>query len=184
MSKLHELNEQLQELNPQTRRNLLIAVAVILLLVVFYSLLQQQLKTLAARKVGREQTLTELMLLKQRYQEANSDAQRLMNRMATVTGNDSPAALVEQTELVPPGSLQSKPLPRVEQAQYVEEGAELTISGIGLNETINLLYRLEQGSKPLIIKKGSIRVRFDEPALLDITLQAALLRPTSQAGTE
>lgn len=184
MNKLRELNEQLQELNPQTRRNLLIAVAVILLLIVIYSLMQQQLKTLSARKAGREQTLTELMLLKQRYHEANSGSQRLINRMATVTGNDSPAVLVEQTELVPPGNLQSKPLPRVEQGQYVEEGAELIISGIGLNEAVNLLYRLEQGNKPLIIKKGSIRARFNEPALLDITLQAALLRPTSQADTE
>ena len=168
--------EQIHSLEPKTRKLIIFSTAVALILAVAYSSLNTHVKTLVRKKISREQTLKELMVLRQRYQEASAEAQQLTNRMAAVTAGDNPATIIEQTGFVPKGSIQSKPLPRQERGSVVEEGADVTISGISLNEAVNLLQQIEHGPKPLSIKKGNIRARFNEPSKLDLTLQLALFR--------
>jgi len=51
------------------------------------------------------------------------------------------------------------------------------LDGLTLNEAVNLLYRLEKGSRPVLVKKANLKTRFDDPALLDLTLTIALLKP-------
>lgn len=177
---MNRIKEWFLSLDQRSRQLLLMAAAALLLILVGYSTLHSHLNKLGKQKLSREQTLQELLVLKQRHQEAVGGSQRLNNRMAASTAADTPATVVEQTGLVPKGGIQSKPLPRQERGNLIEESAELTLSGLSLNETVNLLHRLEQGSKPLIIRKGLIRTRFNEPAKLDLTLQVGLLRPAGQ----
>lgn len=184
MNRLQQVKDSLQSLSAEGRRNLLVVVAVILLLAVVYGSVSQHVTSLDRKKRGREQVLTELMQLRQRYQVASAESARLANRMAAVTATDTPASILEQTGLVPKGGLEMKPLPFKGEGAIREDGAVLTVSGIRLNETVNLLYQIEQGAKPLIIRKGLLRTRFNDPSRLDITLTATLLRSNEATEVE
>jgi len=180
MTRLDQLKEYYHSLDAATRRLILILTALILILLTLYSAASTHLGYLNKRKLSREQTLQELLVLRQRYQEAAADSQQLANRMATLGTNDSPASIVEQSGIVPKAGIQSKPLPRQERGSLIEEGAELTLSGLSLNDAVNLLYFLEHGSKPVAIRKAIIRSRFNDPSKLDLTLQIALFRASAQ----
>ena len=69
------------------------------------------------------------------------------------------------------------PLKSEDRPGFTEDAADIRIEGVTLNEAINLLYRLEKGSRPLVIKKSNVRVRFDDPSRSDLTLILALLKP-------
>ncbi len=180
MSFFDQIKERYDSLDPEARRLILIMIAVILLLLTIFSAVSGHIAMLEKRKIAREKTLKELLVLRQRHQEAAADTQRLTNRMAGVTEKDSPVTVIEQTGIVPKGGIQSKPLPRQDRDMLIEEGAEVTLSGLTLNETVNLLYRLEHGTKPVAIRKAVIRTRFSEPSKLDLTLHVALFRPASR----
>jgi general secretion pathway protein M len=51
------------------------------------------------------------------------------------------------------------------------------IEGLTANEAINLIYRLEKGSRPMVVKKANLRVRFDDPSRFDLSMIVALLKP-------
>ncbi len=178
MSAIKELMEKFGSLEEKTRKILLVAIASVMALAVALSAINSHLSTLARKKLSREQTLKEMMVLRQRHQEATADAQRLSGRISAVAPADTPATIIEQSGIAPKGSIQSKPLPRQDRGNMVEEGAEITISGLSLNEAVNLLYRLEHGTKPLSVKKGIIRSRFNDPAKLDLTIQVSLFKPS------
>jgi len=180
MSRVEQLNTLYASLDAGTRRLLMLLIAIVLLFLVGYSTLLSHLSHLGKVRSSREQILKELLMLRQQHKVASADAERLTNRMANVAANDSPASVVEQSGIVLKGGIQSKPLPRQDRGLVVEEGAEVTLSGLSLNETVNLLYRLEQGTKPLAIRKTVIRSRFNDPSKLDLTLQVALFRAGSQ----
>lgn len=180
MNLLKNLRDQYAAFDEGTRKLIAIASAVALLLLIGFSAMTRHVAHLGVVQASREQMLKELLLLQQRYQEASAGAQRLTNRMVNVTPNDSPATVVEQTGIVPRGSVQSKPLPRKERGALIEDGAEVTLNGLSLNETVNLLYRLEQGLKPVTVSKASIRSRFGDPTKLDLVLQVELLRTATQ----
>jgi general secretion pathway protein M len=55
------------------------------------------------------------------------------------------------------------------------------MEGLTSNEAANLLFRLEKGAKPVLIKRASLKTRFDDPARLDLTLTVALLKAAPQA---
>lgn len=180
MIQLSQLQERFRALDPDARRLILILIALLLLIITLYSALSGYLSALDTRKTAREGTLKELLILRQRYHEAAADAQRLNNRMASVTPSDSPVSVIEQSVVIPKAGIQSKPLPRQERGTVTEEGAEITLSGLSLNDTVNLLHSLEQGAKPIAVRKAVLRTRFSDPAKLDLTLQVALFRPSGQ----
>lgn len=180
MTRFDQLKERYHSLDSDARRLILILIALLLLLLTLYSALTGHLAYLNKRKDSREQTLKELLVLRQRYQEAAADTQRLSNRMASLTATDNPVSIIEQSGIVAKTVIQSKPLPRQERGTLLEDGAELTLSGLSLNETVNLLHFLEYGSKPVSVKKAVIRSRFNDPSKLDLILQIALFKAAAQ----
>jgi general secretion pathway protein M len=151
-------------------------IAVLLSLAILYSTLHDQIRKTERRRVSREASLTEMMLLKQRYTEASSGAQKLANRLSAVTTDDSPAKLLEEIG-IKGKSTQVKSLKGEDRPGYLEDAAEIRIEGLSANEMVNLLYRLEKGAKPVIIKRANLKTRYDDPAKLDLTLTLALLKP-------
>ena len=115
----------------------------------------------------------------QRYQEASAGAQKLANRMAATRSDDSPAKIIDEIGIKGKGS-QVKQVKGETRPGYVEDAAEARIDGLSANEAVNLIYRLEKGTKPVIIKKALIKTRFDDPSRLDLTLTIALLKPAPQ----
>ena len=169
------LKQRLAGMDEQQRLRLMVIIALLLALAVLYSLANDRIGRLAKRRVAREVTLTELLSLKQRYREAQSTAQRLTNRLATVKPDDTPAKLVEEIG-IKGKNLQVRSLPATEGAGGREEVAEVRIDGLTANEAINLVFRLEKGPKPVTIRKSLFKTRFDDPSRLDLTLTIALLK--------
>jgi general secretion pathway protein M len=128
---------------------------------------------LEKRRTARESELTELLVLKQRYQEASGAAQRSANRLAAVSATDSPAKLIEETG-IKGKSLQVKPLKTEERNGFQEESADVRIDGLTTNEAINLLFKLEQGTRPASIRKALFKTRFDDPSRLDLAMTVSL----------
>jgi len=69
------------------------------------------------------------------------------------------------------------PLKGEERSGVIEDAADVRIEGLTANEMVNLIYRLEKGSRPMTVKKANLRVRFDDPARFDLAMTIALLKP-------
>lgn len=179
MNIVTRIQEQVATLDETSRQRTVVIAAGVLFICLAFALLQSHLAQLERRKQVREQTLTELLALQQRYQEATVEANRLKNRLAMVTPDDSPVTILEQTGIVPKNGIQAKPLPRQEKQNLLEESAEISLAGISLNELVNLLFRLEQHAKPVAIKKLVARTRFSDPMKLDVNLILAVYRPAA-----
>ncbi len=52
----------------------------------------------------------------------------------------------------------------------IREDTEVSFTKLDMNETVNLLYSIENASYPLTIKKAEIKTAFEGPELLEIIL--------------
>lgn len=59
--------------------------------------------------------------------------------------------------------------------EFREESVEMRISGVGLPEIVDLLYRVQTGPVPLRVSRLSMRKRFNDPYAFDLTLSVAML---------
>lgn len=181
MKYLETLKDHYDNLSPTARLRLGMAVAGLLILALLYSAANDRVKTLERKRAAREVDIAEMMQLKLRFQEANAGAQMLANRLASTKADDSPAKVIEETGIKGKNS-QFKPLKGEEHPGYVEDAAEARIDGLSANDSINLIFRLEKGTRPVVIKKALIKTRFDDPAKLDLTLNLALLKSAPHGG--
>lgn len=175
------IKDQYDNLSTTARLRLGMAVAAVLVLALLYSTANDQVKKLERKRAAREVDIAEMMQLKLRFQELNAGAQMLANRLASTKPDDSPAKVIEETGIKGKTS-QFKPLKGEDHPGYVEDAAEARIDGLSANDSINLIFRLEKGARPIVIKKALIKARFDDPAKLDLTLNLALLKSAPQSG--
>jgi len=173
------LRELYDDLEPTTRLRMAAVVIVILLLALAYSFLNDRIVRLQKKRASREAAVAEMLLLSHQFRLASADAQRLNNRLAAVKTDDSPARLIEETGLKGK-NIQVKPLKGEERQGVLEDAAEVRIEGLSANDAINLLYRLEKGAKPVVIKKANLKTRYDDPAKLDVTVTMVLLKSLPQ----
>lgn len=175
MNRLDVLRDTVREMDPRIRLRWGIGIVLLLLLAVASTTASGAISTLSRKRVVREADLTELMLLKQRYLTLKKESERLSNRLATVKADDSPGRMVEEAGFRGK-PVQIRPLKGDDRGGVQEDLAEVKIDGLSANELVNLLHRLEKGTKPTILKKLSVKSRFDDPAKLDVTLTVALVR--------
>jgi general secretion pathway protein M len=173
------LRETFYRMDSRTRLRCGIGLACLLLLALVLTGVNTRVALLKKKRAIREADIAEMLVLKQRYQEANAGALKLANRMAATRADDSPAKIIDEIAIKGKGS-QIKQVKGETRAGYLEDAAEARIEGLSANEAVNLIYRLEKGSKPVNIKKALIKTRFDDPAKLDLTLTIALLKPALQ----
>jgi len=178
MTSLKDIATGFRELDPAIRLKVGIGCAVCLALALLYSLAHDQVNSLEKRRIAKESEIAEILILKQRYQETSSAAQRSANRLAAVRAGDSPAKLIEETG-IKGKSLQVKPLKTEERNGFQEESADVRIEGLTPNEAINLLFKLEQGTRPASVRKALFKTRFDDPSRLDLAMTVTLLKGVS-----
>jgi hypothetical protein len=70
-----------------------------------------------------------------------------------------------------------KPSVARDMKDIIEEGAELQLEKVDMNEVVNIFYRIENSPMSLSIKKANIKPSFENPALLNITMNISLVRP-------
>lgn len=173
------LRERYDAMTPEKRLWFGGTIAGLLFLAILYSELHDLTGKLERQRTSREAVLKEMLVLKQRYREAGAGAQQRANLLAAVTADDSLSKLLDEIGIKGKSS-QIKALKGEERTGYREEAAEVTIEGVTANETVNLLYRLEQGGKPVQIRRANLKTRYDDPAKLDLDLVLVLLKPVSQ----
>jgi general secretion pathway protein M len=179
MKYLNLLVEYYREMESRERIRWGIGIAAVLILALTYSAINTRIALLTRKRAVRESDMAEILVLKQRYREATAGSQKLANRMASVKPDDSPARIIEEIGIKGKTS-QSKALKSEDRGSYIEDSAEVTIEGLTANEIVNLLFKLEKGNKPVVIKKTLLKTRFDDPSKLDVTMTIALLKPSPQ----
>ena len=175
MKRLDFLRDAFLEMDSRTRIRWGIGIALILFLGIAYTTTSSAISDLSRKRSSRETDLKELMLLKQRYLNLKKESERLANRLASVKTDDSPGRVMEEAGFRGK-PVQIRPLKGEERGGLQEDLAEVKIDGLTANELVNLLYRLEKGSKPVILKKLLVKTRYDDPAKLDVTLTFALIK--------
>ncbi len=176
MKPLEIILEKWQSLDSRVRLWCGYALIVLLAAAVGWSALSVRVQALEKKRAARETVLKELLPLKISYQSARQSSDQLSGRMATLRPDDSPAKIIEDIG-IKGKSIKIIPLKGEERSGFTEDAADIRIDGLTLNEATNLLYRLEKGSRPLIIKKCNLRVRFEDPSRCDLSLILALLKP-------
>jgi hypothetical protein len=63
---------------------------------------------------------------------------------------------------------------------YMEKGVQVEIEGVTLNQAVNLLYKIKGYKNLLLIRDFSMKSHFQNPDMLDITVQVILI--TKPAG--
>jgi len=171
------IRDRWQDLDGRSR--LWCGYALILLLVaaVGWSALSAKVHALEKKRIAREIVLKELLPLKVQYMLARRSSDELKGRMASLRPDDSPAKIIEDIG-IKGKTVKIVPLKGEERSGIIEDTADIRIDGLTLNETLNLLYRLEKGGRPLVIKKCNLRVRFDDPSRSDLTMILALFKPS------
>lgn len=179
MKYLNLLMESVKTMDEKTRLRWGIAIASVLVLAAVLSAINGQISRLEKKRAAKEVDITEMLMLKVRFQEANSGAQKLSNRLAATRPDDSPAKIIEETGIKVKNT-QIKAVKGEDHPDFVEDAAEVKMEGLSANDAVNLLYKLEKGAKPVIVKKSQIKTRFDDPAKLDLTLTIALVKASQQ----
>lgn len=59
--------------------------------------------------------------------------------------------------------------------EFREESVEMRISGVGLPELVDLLYRIQTGPVPLRVSRLTMRKRFNDAYTFDVTLSVSML---------
>jgi general secretion pathway protein M len=148
----------------------------LLAIVMGWSALATRTTQLERKRAAREAVLNELLSLKVAYRTAKASSDMQIGRAAAVRPDDTPAKIVEEIGFKGKG-IKISPLKGEERSGFIEDTADVRIEGLTANETVNLLYRLEKGSRPVMLKKTNLRVRFDDQSRLDLALVIALLKP-------
>lgn len=176
MRVLEIIRDAWQDLDSRTRLWVGYAVIALLAATVAWSALSSRVQALEKKRSARETVLKEMLPLKVAYLSAKQSSQQLSGRMSMLRPDDSPAKIIEDTG-IKGKSIKITPLKGEERNGFTEDAADIRIDGLTFNEVVNLLYRLEKGSRPLVIKKCNLRVRFDDPSRCDLALIMALLKP-------
>lgn len=178
MNRFAPITDIWNDLDSQSRLRAGVAVALLLAVGLLWSFASARVAGLERKRLARETVLKELLPLTVAYRSARQSADQLTGRLVLVRPDDSPARIIEETGIKGKG-VKVTPVKGEERSGMQEEAAEVRIEGLTANESINLLYRLEKGSRPLTIRKAGLKARFDDPSRFDLSLTVALLKPAA-----
>ena len=80
-----------------------------------------------------------------------------------------PLGLKDKVKSVKPGGSREMP-------DGIEEGADVHLEKVSMNEMVNIFYRIENLPMIITVKKAVIKKSFENPELLDISLDLSLIR--------
>ncbi len=173
------LIEWVQNLDRHTRMYLGAVVSILLLVAIILFTVNAMTASLSRKRESREDDLVQMMTLKQRWLSARMLTQRFSNRLASAHADDSPAKIIEEIGIKGKSS-SITPVKGEQNGRFVEDAADVKLESLTANEAVNLIYRLENGTRPVIIKRALFKTRFDDASKLDLTLTLALLKPSPQ----
>jgi general secretion pathway protein M len=165
-----------RDLDARSRLRCGYALIILLAVSLGWSALAAKTSALERKRAAREAVLKELLPLKVAYRSAKIQSDQQAGKISTLRPDDSLAKIIEEIGIRGKG-IKIVPLKGEERNGIIEDTADVRIEGLTANETVNLVYRLEKGSRPLSLKKSNLRVRFDDPSRFDLSMTIALLKP-------
>jgi general secretion pathway protein M len=165
-----------RDLDRRSRLRCGYALITLLAIAMAWSALASRTAGLERKRAAREAVLKELLPLKVAYRSAKTVSDQQAGKMATLRPDDSLTNIIEEIGIKGKG-VKIAQLKGEERNGVIEDTADVRIEGLTANETVNLIYRLEKGSRPISLKKANLRVRFDDPSRFDLAMTIALLKP-------
>lgn len=173
---MRHLADAWRNLDSRSRLRFGFVLIALLAAIMGWSALAAKTADLERKRTTREAVLQELLPLKVAYRSARMVTDQQVGRMSMLRPDDTPARIIEEIGIKGKG-VKITPLKGEERTGMLEDAADVRIEGLTANEMINLIYRLEKGSRPLSVKKANLRVRFDDPSRFDLGVTIALLKP-------
>lgn len=152
------------------------AVALILAFALGYGGLNKY-KSFERKVAAKKEEIKKFKALEEEYLRKKSYIESFTKK-AYSSGTDSIINLIEgigNRAGVKERIVSIKPLEEKEVMGYRQKGAEVRIEKIDLNQLINLLYLIENNRSLLVIKEFSMKSRFEDPNLIDVTINLAQL---------
>jgi general secretion pathway protein M len=155
------------------RFSLSVAVAVLLMLAAFGL-------TMGAKRVegAKSEELTAFNRMMEEYEAEGREMAPFQKRLKHLLQTESAGALMEEigSEIGVSKQMASfKAIDAKQEKGYYKNGVQVKLSGISLNELLNLIYRIENHKSLLVIRGFSMNAHFDDPALLDAEIQVVLV---------
>ncbi len=150
---------------------------VALLLIAYFSLLDptlQRMTQLEGLIPRKERAMHDLLQLKDLYQTASNDIKILEKRLPK-EGTFSPLSFLEENAAknkIRNNIAFIRPLTPQTHKSYREVPVEVKVENVTLSQIIPFLTALENGPHRLRIKRLSMKTRFSNPDLMDVTFLA------------
>lgn len=142
---------------------------------------QEAIARLDQQITGRQRQLREVQSLQQEYRQLQRQVSAQEGRMAR-RPDFSLFAFVEEISLREGAKeklVYVRPKEGVSQEGWQQEGVEIRLEKIALNQLVQLLYQVVSADYPVQIKNLRIRTRFDDRSLLDASIELASFRKSS-----
>lgn len=124
----------------------------------------------------KESDLKEFNRLGQEYQEKRMSLERFEKRFFAPQYKATVGELIaEINEQIGLGGASFKSLEDVAEKGNLKQGVEVKYDGITLNQTVNLVYKIENHENILLIKDVLLSPRFDNQNLFDMTMTVLLV---------
>lgn len=169
------------KINPVFRRglhnkNALLIVPLLLLLLLCLSLYIKG-RGEGKRAFELKRQLAQMQELRKDYIQALGEAEEYRKRIFLKEQNISVALEGILDGLHLKEKLSSiKPTIQKDIGKYRIDGAEVRMERLTLNETVNLLYAMEQGPEGFIVRSLKMKKDFSQPEKLNITFEVSILR--------
>ena len=156
-------------------------VAAVSVLVIFAVFVAVSLNIIASQKSEREllrEQAGEMLVLKDEYlglrekilqvehRKSLTNVQGIVQAVDEIFG---PLGLKDKVKSVKSGGSR-------EMTDGIEEGADVHLEKVSMNEMVNIFHRIENVPMIITVKKAVIKKSFENPELLDISLDLSLIR--------
>lgn len=125
---------------------------------------------------AKKRELATMAALKADYLGKKAMLDAVSQRAATQ--GESPVAAVE--EIAKRTGMKEKvasvkPLEEKNSPGYTDKPVEVKLQAVDLNHLVNFLYQAEYGPKLMVVRDLSMKARFEDPDLLDVTMRVSLV---------
>lgn len=177
---IEPLRQIYEGLAPRERRLVLGALAVTALVIVGLAVqgVRSARRSIEQRIETKQKQLEEIHQLRDRFLTLQTESEQVYVDEATRPPDFSLFSFLEgigsramPREKITAMNPESRPIDE----EFHEESVEMRISGVGLPELVDLLYRIQTGPVPLRVSRLTMRKRFNDPYTFDVTLSVSML---------
>jgi hypothetical protein len=167
-------------LAPRERRLVAIAGAIVVVLIVLglFSALRSTRASLDRRITNKEKDLAGIQQLRDSYLALRQETDLLYSDAKSRPADFSLFSFLEGvgSRAMPREKITAmNPSNRPVGTEFVEDSVEMKIGGASLPELVELLYRLRRGPVPLRVSRLTMRKRFNDPGVFDVTVVVSML---------